>query len=410
MRDGNEPTARVRWGAACLAAAALSGAAAGAESADRGEYAKDFAALTARLDANYAFFDAKGIRPDWAATKKRLAGEAKRCRTDTQFLGIVVDTLRCLRDGHAGVMKTEAKFPEREREYYSGFSFMPASNNRVVVMHPPRDYVGKMKTGTVVLTINGKPARAVLEACAKKAWAEGGFFSSPQRARLFEYRVPLRGKIRQRHVIAYLDGKRKRMEILTALTQARGWPRLYNIPAGLKQVGRSFWYAGLTGGAGYMYLRRVDASIVPGIAEARKALPDAKGWIVDLRGNSGGGYDATLIRAIKEMPRPVAAIIDAGCISAGETLARDFARFAGARLFGTRSAGSSSAKEYFTLPSGIATVRFSLRSRWRRDGKPIEHNGIDPDEIVEPDPDEMARGLNSAILRAEAHLKKHHPR
>jgi C-terminal processing protease CtpA/Prc len=127
---------------------------------------------------------------------------------------------------------------------------------------------------------------------------------------------------------------------------------------------------------------------------------------VDLRGNSGGGYDEALVKAIQALPRPSAALIDAGCISAGETLARDFARYAGARLFGSTTAGSSSSKQQWAFPSGIATVTFSVRSRWRADSKPIEFNGIDPDEVVEEVPAEMARGQNSAILRAEEYLKK----
>ena len=63
------------------------------------------------------------------------------------------------------------------------------------------------------------------------------------------------------------------------------------LPRDLKQSGRSTFHAKLDGGAGYLYLRRVDSSVVPGIDEALAAHADAKGWIVDLRGNSGGGYD-----------------------------------------------------------------------------------------------------------------------
>ena len=157
-----------------------------------------------------------------------------------------------------------------------------------------------------------------------------------------------------------------------------------------------------------MYLRRVDDSTEPGIREALKEHPRATGWIADLRGNGGGGYGVGLINAIKAMPRPVAVLIDAGCISAGETLARDFRRYAGARLFGTKSAGSSSSKRQWKFPSGIAVVSFSQRSRWRSDRKPIEFNGIDPDAIVEPVPEELAAGVNSAIRRAEEYLKKQH--
>jgi len=122
---------------------------------------------------------------------------------------------------------------------------------------------------------------------------------------------------------------------------------------------------------------------------------------VDIRGNGGGGYDSELVGLIKNLPRPVAAILDAGCISAGETVARDLVKQADARLFGTVTAGSSSSKRMWKFPSGIASIRFSTRSRFGPDGKPIEFNGVAPHVEVEPDPEEVLAGKNSEILRAE---------
>ncbi len=376
------------------------------EAASGSTYERDLAAFFAVVDETYPFFDLKGIRLDWVVSKQRLAEKAKACKSDSEFLGLVIDAARCLRDGHLRIGETKAKFPAPPREYYPGISFMPATGSRVVVMYPPREHQGRLKTGTVVTKIDGRDARTVLQGRAKKAWEKGGFFSSPQRARLFEYRIPLRGEKGRRHTITCLDGKAEREVALTADVAPGGWPHSYNMPKGLTRVGRSFWHTRLPGGAGYMYIRRVDDSSEPGIRQAMKKHPGAKGWIADLRGNGGGGYDAALINAIKAMPRPVAVLIDAGCISAGETLARDFRTYAGARLFGTKSAGSSSSKRHWKFPSGIAAVSFSQRSRWRADRKPIEYNGIDPDAVVEPAPEEVAAGTNSAIRRAEEYLKK----
>jgi len=50
----------------------------------------------------------------------------------------------------------------------------------------------------------------------------------------------------------------------------------------------------------------------------------------------------------------------------------------------------------------------STRSRWRSDGKPIEFNGIKPDVEVEAVPEELQKGLNSTIRRAEEYLKDEH--
>jgi hypothetical protein len=153
-----------------------------------------------------------------------------------------------------------------------------------------------------------------------------------------------------------------------------------------------------------MYLRRVDASVPGGVDEALRTYPSLRGWVVDLRGNSGGGYDRQLIERIRRFPKPVAVLIDAGCISAGETLARDFRALAEARLFGSKSAGSSSSKRTWSFPSGIASIRFPVRSRWRNDRRPVEFNGIDPDVQVEAVPEELRAGKNSAILRAHEYI------
>jgi len=369
------------------------------------KYVTDMAAFFQEVEKTYPFFDLKGIRKDWEAAKRHLAAKTGSCPSDSAFLGLVVEAMKVLRDAHMTLEEPKAEIPRPPTQYYPGISFLPGIKNTVLVMYPPKGAEAQLKTGTVVVAIDGKPARAVLDERAKRAWASGGFFSSPQRAALFEYRIPFRGNQGEKHVIGYLDGRRPKRLTLTSTYEASGWPHTYNMPKDLKQVGRSFSYARLASGAGYMYIRRVDESTTPGIKEALEKIPTAKGWVVDLCGNGGGGYDENLIAAVKAMPRPVAVVIDAGCISAGETLARDFVNYAGAKLFGSNTAGSSTSKKHWAFPSGIASVRISERTRGGIDGKPIEFHGIEPHMMVEAVPQEVAAGFNSAILRAEQYLR-----
>jgi len=369
------------------------------------KYAIDMAAFFQEVEKTYPFFDLKGIRKDWEAAKRHVAAKVGSCQSDSEFLGLVVEAMKVLRDAHMTLEDPKAEIPRPPTEYCPGISFLPGIQNTVLVMYAPKGLEAQLKTGTLVVSIDGKPARAVLDEQARRAWAGGGFFSSPQRAALFEYRIPLRGKQGEKHVIGYLDGRRPKQVTLTSTREAGGWPHTYNLPKDLKQVGRSFWYTRLASGAGYMYIRRVDDSTTPGIKEALEKIPAARGWVADLSGNAGGGYGETLIEAIKAMPRPVAVVIDAGCISAGETLARDFVRYAGAKLFGSTTAGSSTSKKHWTFPSGIASVRISERTRGGIDGKPIEFHGIEPHLKVEAVPQEVAAGFNSAILRAEQYLQ-----
>ena len=385
----------------CLAGFALG---VDGNSAPHSSYERDMDAFVREVDKGYPFFKLKGIRSDWTRAREDLKKRAKTCKSDQEFLLIVYDAIRTLRDGHMGVRKARIKLPALPPRYYPGISFLPATNGRVVIMYAPRAYGGELRTGVVVTKIDGTDARKWLEERAKAAWNEGGFFSSPQRARLFEYRQALRGKQGAKRTIKYLVDGHDKQFALKCDTIARGWPHTYNMPRNLKRVGRSFYYTRLASSIGYMYLRRIDANVQKGIDEAFATYPNVLGWIVDLRGNGGGGYDRSLIERIKKFSRPVAVLIDAGCVSAGETLARDFRAHPKARLFGSKTAGSSSAKRPWTFPSGIATITFPVRSRWRDDRKPIEFNGIDPDVEVEAVPEELLEGNNTAILKAEEYI------
>jgi len=366
-------------------------------------FEEDLEGFIREMDSRYPFFDLKGIRNDWEQTKKELRRQVKACQSDEQFLEIVTKAVMCLRDSHMWFRDAKAALPQWPPKYYPGISFMPAAEGRVVIMAGGEGLDANLKAGTIVDKIDGKDARQYLEDRARARWAEGGI-SGPQRARLFAYRIPLRSENKgQKHTITVLvDGKEVEIE-LTSNVEARGWPHWYNRPENLKQVG-SCSYTKLPSGVGYIYLRHIDGTTGPGMKEAFAAYEDAKGWIIDLRGNGGGGYDQALYEALEALTHALAVIIDAGCTSAGETIARDLVRRGNARLFGSKTAGSSSAKRVWTFPSGITSLSVPTRSRWGIGGKPIEFNGIEPHVEVEAVPEEVAQGSNSAILRAEEYL------
>lgn len=370
----------------------------------------DLLAFFAEVDRAYPFFELKDIRADWEHTKEALRGRVSDCGSPTEFLSLVLEAMRCLRDAHLQLNDPQAPLPVRPTLYCPGVAFMPATEGRVVIMAVAEGLPETLRPGTLVTHIDGRNAREVLEECGRTSWSAANpfFVSSRQRARLFSYRLALMGTEGTRHVLRIEDSQTAQEITIVCDRRVGGWPHTYNLPSGLVRSGRSVLFGRLTSGVGYVYLRRVDTSTEPGLGQALETFGDAAGWIVDLRGNSGGGYDNTLVDRVKSMPRPVVVLIDAGCISAGETLARDFRRYADAHLMGSRTAGSSSSKRRWTFPSGVATVTFSARSRWRADGQPIEYLGIEPDTVVEAEPEEVARGLNSEILRGEAFLRGRH--
>lgn len=372
---------------------------------DAGEYDTDWKAFIQTIDKEYPFFELKGIKGDWNREKGKLEKRVRACKKDEEFLLIVNDAIKCLRDGHAGIQKSRVNFPEPPLEYSLPLSLMPARNGQVVVMDCAPALSEELKPGTVITSINGKPARKVLDDLTKDSWNSGGYFSSPRRAGLFVYRQPLKSEKQGNHKIVYKVNGRDKQLVLKNDHPVRGWSHTYSLPPDLIKSEGDCYYTKLPSGVGYIYLRRIRGEqTTAGMQRALKGHPDAKGWIIDLRGNGGGGYGKDLQMVFPDKSQPLAVIIDAGCISAGETLVRDLKNISGARLFGSATAGSSSSKRTWEFPSGIATVIFSTRSRTGLGNKPIEFNGIAPDVEVEADPEDVAAGKNTQIIAAEQYL------
>lgn len=369
-----------------------------------GACGSDLEAFFDEMDRTYPFFEVKGIRPDWDRAKGRLRERVKSCSSDEQFLGIVQEAILCLHDSHMGFTKTRVSPLPWPTRYCLGVSFLPATNGRVVVMSCRDGLDPALKTGAVVTKIDDQNARSYLEERTNEVWAQGGM-SGRQRARLLAYRLPLQTEQKgQKHTLSVLGNEgERRVELACDFDARSGFPHWYHRPEGLKQVG-SCAYARLPSGVGYIYLRRIDASTAPGLKEAFSTYADAKGWIIDLRGNGGGGYDQALLELLKGLPQASAGIIDAGCISAGETFARDLVQYAKARLFGSTTAGASTSKRDWTFPSGVATLSLSVRSRFGVGGQMIEFNGVQPHVEVEAVPEDLLQGRNTEIVKAEQYL------
>ena len=91
-------------------------------------------------------------------------------------------------------------------------SDMEAFIKEIDKTYPPSDLRDRLPTGTVVTQINGKGARDSLDGEADAAWKAGGWFSSPQRARFFAYRIPLAGEQGDEHTIHCLVNGREEVQ------------------------------------------------------------------------------------------------------------------------------------------------------------------------------------------------------
>ncbi|MBL9013324.1 MAG: PDZ domain-containing protein [Myxococcales bacterium] len=77
----------------------------------------------------------------------------------------------------------------------------------------------------------------------------------------------------------------------------------------------------------------------------------------------------------------IAVIIDAGCMSSCETLAL-LLRASGARIFGSRTAGSGGAPVSITFARSGARLSIPARAAFDLGGEPIEGRGVTPDEPI----------------------------
>ena len=123
-----------------------------------------------------------------------------------------------------------------------------------------------------------------------------------------------------------------------------------------------------------------------------------------VRGNSGGGFDAGrshrnfALDDVEEPERPrfkgpVALVIDARCVSAGEGWASWFIAQERARVFGETTAGASSRKRTYTLKNGLHRVTFPVKAYRGSLDRPIERRGLEPDIPMRQNARDLAAGV-----------------
>jgi C-terminal processing protease CtpA/Prc len=169
----------------------------------------------------------------------------------------------------------------------------------------------------------------------------------------------------------------------------------------------------LDSGIGYIYVRRIPQELEPALDQALKDLGAIKGLILDVRGNSGGGFDAnTAHRSFDLTPAdtteperphfngPIALLIDARCISAGEGWASWFIARKRARVFGETSAGASARKETHTLSNGLYRAVIPVKHYTGFLDRPIERQGLEPDVAVRCSAADLAQGKDTVVEAA----------
>jgi len=407
----------------CMAGAPFAGEAdevrtapAGAEAAGV-SYEEVFIDLYVTLERQYPCFGLKAI--DWPAVGDELLPRARAAKSDNEFGIVCMELIARLEDSHARLLPGAAPLPEIDWPRWDpGFACLIDDKDRPVVYHVdpggPADAAG-LRPGMAIISIDGKSAAEALEGIMSFTRRYVGYSSE----RYLRYHAAQwigrrmeRGEIVALEVVTP-EGRAREFK-LPATTGVRCLPRLpVPIPT-IADSGDVSWKM-LEDGIGYIYVRRINRKLVPKLDAAVADLADAKGLVIDVRGNSGGGFDAARSHrnfdpddpAEPERPRfagPVALLIDARCISAGEGWASWFVAGDRARLFGEASAGASARKTEYTLENGLYKVRFPVKAYRGFLDRPIECRGLEGDVPVRQNAADIAAGRDTVLEAAKAYL------
>ncbi len=382
-------------------------------------YAEAFRDLYDTLGRRYPCFALKGI--DWGAVGEELLPKVKTITTNEQFGMLCLQLVARLEDSHAALLPAKAQLPRPPfPQWDPGFACLLDNRDRPVVFYldraGPAEKAG-VAIGMTVTKVDGRPVVEVMEAWNKRATRYAGFSSQRylnyQAARMF-CRQLAHGQVVELE-FEQLSGESLTCRLPCTLP-VRYLPRLPVPIAKISDSANVSWTM-LDDQIGYLHVRRIASDLIPRLDQAVAELHEAGGLIVDVRGNSGGGFDA--VRAHRNFatddseepnrPRflgPVALLLDSRCISAAEGWASWFIARKRATSFGETTAGASSGKETYLLKNGLYRVQFPVKAYTGFLDRPIERRGLEPDVPLRQTAADLAEGRDTVLEAARKDLRQ----
>lgn len=379
-------------------------------------YTAAFQSLYNDLARLYPCFDLKGI--DWGDVGRELLPRAKSITSDHDFGLLCRELIARLEDNHAVLLKgtAEPPWPDLPR-FDPGFSCLLGDEGLpvVYVVEPngPAARAG-IRVGMTVTSMNGRPITDVIDE-TQATLSKWVGYSSARRARYDAVRGFHR-HAQDEFVIFEMttpDGVAQGFRV-PATMEPRYVPRLPVPIEGIRDTA-DLSFKRLDDDTGYIYVRRIRADLAPGLDAALEAMPGITRLVIDVRGNTGGGFDRAEAHvnfdpdAPAELGRPrfdgpIALLIDARCVSAGEGWASWFVATKRARLFGEATNGASARKIEIDVAGGLYRARVPVKAYTGFLDRPIERRGLEPDVPVLPAAADLAAGRDTVLEAARLWL------
>lgn len=377
-------------------------------------YASAFSQLYNQLGSMYPCFDLKEI--DWAQAWDELEPALIHTQDDEAFGLLCARLIARLEDSHATLLPGTASTPRLPLpEWDPGFTCLLDSKGQQVVYHvtggSPASDAG-VRPGFVLTHINDTPVEDVFREKMTLITDYIGYSSD----RCARYDVARRiaseldeGSIGQ-YRFTHPDGMTATYE-LGATVGSRYLPRL---PVPIKDINdsTSVGWTRLSDDIGYIYVRRIRSELETQLDAALRDMHGISELIIDVRGNSGGGFDrrtAFLNFDLDVDPNatgrphfsgPINILIDARCISAGEGWLSWFVATRRATLIGQTTAGASARKQELDIAGGLYRCRIPVKPYSGHLDRWIERRGIEPDIEIHYASADLARGRDTVLQAA----------
>ena len=357
----------------------------------------------------YPCFELKKI--DWKKVGDELLPQADKIQTENDFGLLCLRMVARLQDSHAQLLPGSAGPPAPELPLYDpGFACLIDDRDRPVVYYlDPNGPAAKagLKIGMTIAAFDGQLSEKAIDQWMKETSDFYGYSSERylryEAARAFT-------SVREKGALVKveaedLDGNPLQF-VMPATMGIRYLPRLPVPIEGINDSG-AVEFKRLSNDIGYIYVRRINPDLATGLDKAVHELGDIKGLILDVRGNSGGGFDADeAFRAFdpQHYGAPIALLLDERCISAGEGWASWFIANKRARTFGATTAGASSRKAEYELTNHLYKVRIPVKAYTGSLDRPIESRGLEPDVPVRCNAKDLSDGKDTVLETAKKWL------